>query len=228
MSEWALVVRMCTRAWGAVVCVQHFWWAYGGRLQPLPAYPARLHLKSDLPTSVPSGSSRGSEIRHSSASSSGTGSKLQEKGSVGDWQMPPSQHYKQRYMPAHHSPAQPSPAVHAEPARAFHAPNCTLASTPAANNRQQELIARAAGNHSHLRAPGMTVRLRAMLSSCRLAPSMLCRTGTRARTALLPGALPGAMPAPARASTSCCISRAAELVVGEPSCAGEGGSTGWE
>ncbi len=67
-----------------------------------------------------------------------------------------------------------------------------------------------------------------MLSSCRLAPSMLCRTGTRARTALLPGALPGAMPAPARASTSCCISRAAELVVGEPSCAGEGGSTGWE
>ena len=73
---------------------------------------------------------------------------------------------------------------------------------------------------THLRAPRMTVRLRAMLCSCRLAAlSMLCRTVTsgRARTALLPGALPGA----ARASPICCSS-CATVVPGEPACCGTG------
>ena len=56
---------------------------------------------------------------------------------------------------------------------------------------------------------------------------MLCRTGRRARTALLLGALPGAVPpVAARPSTSCCISRAAELAVGEPSCTREGWGEG--
>lgn len=132
MSEWALVGRMCTSAWGAVVCVQHLWWAYGGRLAAAPC-TASWHLMSDLPASVPSGSSSGSEIRRSSASSSGTGSKLQEKGWVGDCKCHhPSitGSHASLHAPRQPSTAQPSQAVHAEPTRACHAPNRTLTSEP--------------------------------------------------------------------------------------------------